>query len=195
MNSLRAPLMQFVPGRYLKIRSTLWLFLAAVLLIALSACISEDDLTPDQRAYKLDSELMCPVCDGQTIDQSHAQISQDMKVIVREKIAAGESNQEIRDYFVARYGEVILASPEASGFNLLVWVMPAVIAGGGALAVIWVLKNMRRRSVAAEAANQGATLADRQLEKYLDKVDADIGYSRSTSSSTQASDSSKRESV
>lgn len=169
--------MNFVPGRFFTIRAIAWLMLGVVALAAFAACVSEDDLTPDQRAYTLDRELMCPVCDGQTIDQSHAQIAVDMKQIVREKIAEGESNKEIRDYFVARYGEVILASPEASGFNLIVWVMPAVIAGGGALAVFWVLKNMRKRS--AQLAPEGPTnetLADRQLKKYLDKVDSDIGY-------------------
>ena len=146
------------------------------LVASLAGCVKEDDLTPDQRAYRLDSELMCPVCDGQTIDQSHAQIAEDMKQTVREKIAAGESNQEIRDYFVARYGEVVLASPDASGFNLIVWVMPVLLIGGGILAVFWVLKNMRQNA-AAGASNAGNTpLAERQLEQYPDKVDADIGY-------------------
>lgn len=190
MQSLCAPLMKFAPGRYHIVRFTAWTLLAAMVVVMLAACISENDLTPEQRAYKLDSELMCPVCDGQTLDQSHAQLAEDMKVIVREKIAAGESNSEIRDYFVARYGEVVLAAPEASGFNLLVWLMPAVIAGGGALAVIWVLKNMRQNSSASpesagpvgtgarDTVTQGPTLADRQLEKYLARVDADIGYGR-----------------
>lgn len=150
------------------------IFIGLCLLFALSGCVREDDLTPDQRAFALDRELMCPVCDGQTLDQSHAQIAEDMKLIVREKIAEGDSNQEIRDYFVARYGEIVLAAPEASGFNLIVWLMPAVIAGGGALAVVWVLKNMRRQAAAA-GGSQDVTLADRQLEKYLEQVDRDTG--------------------
>ena len=179
MNSLRAPLMLFVPDRHFTTRAATWLLLTFIALAAFAACVSEDDLTPDQRAYSLDRNLMCPVCDGQTIDQSHAQIAVDMKEIVREKIANGESNQQIRDYFVARYGEVVLASPEASGFNLLVWLMPAVIAGGGGLAVVWVLKNMRRSSAREVSGKQNVTLADRQLEKYLEKVDADIGYGQS----------------
>ena len=162
--------------RHFPARAAVWLLLTIVVVTALSACVSENDLTPDQRAYTLDRELMCPICDGQTIDQSHAQIATDMKVIVRQKIAEGESNGQIRDYFVARYGEIVLASPDASGFNLLVWLMPVVIAGGGGLAVVWVLKNMRQASAAKMSGSQNITLADRQLEKYLEKVDADIGY-------------------
>ncbi len=178
--------MKIVPDRFITTRTFAWLTLGAFVLVAFAACVSENDLTPDQRAYTLDRELMCPVCDGQTIDQSHAQIAEDMKQVVREKIVEGESNQEIRDYFVARYGEVILASPEASGFNLLVWLMPAVIAGGGGLAVLWVLKNMRRSSARRDSADQNVTLSDRQLEKYLEKVDDDIGYRRGDSQGPEA---------
>ncbi len=166
--------MRIVPDRFVTTRAIAWLALGVLALTVFAACVQEDDLTPDQRAYTLDRELMCPVCDGQTIDQSHAQIAEDMKRVVREKIAEGESNQEIRDYFVARYGEVVLAAPEASGFNLIIWLMPAVIGGGGALAVFWVLKNMRRNS-AQYAATHRETLEDRQLKQYLEKVDSDIG--------------------
>lgn len=189
MNSLRAPQMQIATDRrHSKTRAAMWLLLTFIAFAAFGACVSEDDLTPDQRAYTLDRGLMCPICDGQTIDQSQAQIAVDMKEIVREKIAAGESNKQIRDYFVARYGEVVLASPEASGFNLLVWLMPVVIAGGGALAVFWVLKNMRRSSAGALSGNQNIPLADRQLEKFLEKVDADIGYKRSPAGSTESAE-------
>ena len=74
---------------------------------------------------------MCPVCDGQTLDQSQAQLSEDMKTVIRQKIEDGDSNQQIRDYFVERYGEIVLASPDAGGFNLIAWVMPGVIFLGG----------------------------------------------------------------
>lgn len=170
MTSLRAHTMQ--PSRLRPL--ALLLLLAALGLMVLSACVREDDLTPEQRAFSLEGQLMCPVCGGQTIAESHSQLSTDMKAVVREQIAAGRTNEEIRDYFVARYGEAVLAAPEASGFNLLVWIMPAVIAGGGALAVFFVLKNMRRRSEAA--AQSARPVADRQLAKYLEKVDEDIGY-------------------
>lgn len=179
-------LMQLALNRLVTTRALAWLMLGVIALTAFTACVTEDDLTSDQRAYTLDRELMCPVCDGQTIDQSHAQIAVDMKEIVREKIAEGDSNKDIRDYFVARYGEVILAAPEASGFNLLVWLMPALIAGGGGLAVVWVLKNMRRKSAQLAAAGQNVTLADRQLKQYLDKVDADIGIRTPTNEPTKS---------
>ena len=159
-------------------RNVRWLLLFVIGATLLAACVAEDDLTPDQRAYSLDRQLMCPVCDGQTIDQSHAPIAQDMKEILREQISEGQTNQDIRDYFVARYGQSVLAAPEASGFNLLVWLMPGVIAGGGALIVVLVLRNMRRKGLREAAAQKPSQEAEAHagLKTYLDRVDADIGY-------------------
>ena len=114
-------------------------------LTVLSGCVNEDDLTTDQRVYQLSTQLMCPVCDGQTLDQSQAQLSLDMQKVIQQKIEEGESNTDIRAYFVERYGEVVLASPDAGGFNFVAWVMPAVIFVGGALLVGNAFINMRRQ--------------------------------------------------
>jgi cytochrome c-type biogenesis protein CcmH len=179
MNLFRASVMPFASKRPNFLRGNTVLILVAVLFLLLSACVSEDDLSAEQRAYSLDKQLMCPVCDGQTLDQSHAQLATDMKQVIREKIDAGETNQQIRDYFVDRYGEVVLAAPEASGFNLLVWVMPVVITTFGVLTVFWVIKNMKRKTAAATIATPTPILVDRQLESYLAKVDADINRLRS----------------
>jgi cytochrome c-type biogenesis protein CcmH len=178
MNLLRAAVMLFASKRPVSIRSNAAMVLVAVLFLLLSACVSEDDLSPEQRAYSLDKQFMCPVCDGQTLDQSHAQLAEDMKQVIREKIDAGETNQQIRDYFVDRYGEVVLAAPEASGFNLLVWVMPVFITAFGVLTVGWVLKNMKRKTAASATPAPTPALSDRQLESYLAKVDADINRLR-----------------
>ena len=171
MSSLRA-----YTTKVLQMRAVTALLLLALLALAAAvACVREDDLTTDQRAFALERQLMCVVCDGQTIDESHSQLAADMKAVIREQITAGKTNQEIRDYFVARYGESVLAAPEASGFNLLVWLMPAAIVGGGALVVFFVLKNMRRPPAPATGTGEGAAVADRQLAKYLEKVDEDLG--------------------
>ena len=117
--------------------------LALPLLIAWG-CIAEDDLTFDQRAYLLEGQLLCPVCDGQTIQESQAQIAVNMKALLREQLTEGFTNQEIRDFFVARYGDGVLAYPEPSGFGLVAWIVPIVIAVGGAAVVGMVLYDMRR---------------------------------------------------
>ena len=69
---------------------------------------------------------MCPVCDGQTIGESQASISNDMKNIIDLQISEGKNNEEILSYFEERYGPEILASPPGQGFNRFVWITPIV---------------------------------------------------------------------
>lgn len=146
-----------------------------VLLIVMMntiGCIREEDITLEQRMHQLTNQLMCPVCDGQTIDGSNAQISQDMRAKVRELLDIGKSNSEIKDYFVLRYGEDILAAPKGVGFNLLAWIMPVFIVFGGISIVLLVLKNMRRSNTQAVLAS---TPERRDLSEYLKQVDKDLG--------------------
>lgn len=146
-----------------------------VLLIVMMntiGCIREEDITLEQRMHQLTNQLMCPVCDGQTIDGSNAQISQDMRAKVRELLDIGKSNSEIKDYFVLRYGEDILAAPKGVGFNLLAWIMPVFIVFGGISIALLALKNMRRSNIQAALAS---TPERRDLSEYLKQVDKDLG--------------------
>ena len=161
------------------------ILVSLIAIIIASGCVREDDLTADQRAYQLSQQLMCPVCDGQTLDQSQAQLSEDMKAVIRQKIEDGDSNQQIRDYFVERYGEIVLASPEAGGFNLIAWVMPVVIFLGGALLVGNAFLNMRRRhrshgvetdeptSSDVELDGQQLALGD-ETDEYIERAEREI---------------------
>ena len=164
------------------------LVVSAVVFGVVGGCVREEDLTTDQRVYQLSTQLMCPVCDGQTLDQSQAQLSLDMQEVIRRKVEDGESNAEIREYFVDRYGEVVLASPDAGGFNLVVWVMPLVIFVGGALLVGNAFLNMRRqrrsgtgKSVKVEAVNDVEATGvdvddsvDGSLGEYLERADREM---------------------
>ncbi len=159
------------------------ILVSLVALVLASGCVREDDLTADQRVYQLSQQLMCPVCDGQTLDQSQAQLSADMKEVVRRKIEEGNSNQQIRDYFVERYGEIVLASPDAGGFNLIAWVMPVVIFLGGALLVGNAFLNMRRRNRSdggssevspSEKVEMNGPQPDGEMDEYLKRADREI---------------------
>ena len=155
-------------------------FASAIVLIVASSCISEDDLTIDQRAHQLSQQLMCPVCDGQSLDQSQAQISEDKKAVIREKLEAGESNEDIRSYFVERYGELVLAAPATSGFNLVAWAMPLLIFLAGVLVVINAMRRMRSQPdlVSANATSPNDTddkeTGPEDLSEYLELVDERI---------------------
>jgi cytochrome c-type biogenesis protein CcmH len=95
------------------------------------------ELTPEQesRARSLESEFKCPVCRSQSIRQSRSFMAEDMKRRVRELIVQGRSDDEIREYFIARYGEWILLTPPRRGFSLAAYVLPflAVVAGAAML--------------------------------------------------------------
>ena len=154
-----------------------------IAVVLASSCVREDDLTADQRVHQLSQQLMCPVCDGQTLDQSQAQLSEDMKTVIRQKIEDGYSNQQIRDYFLERYGEIVLASPDAGGFNLIAWVMPLVIFLGGALLVGNAFLNMRRQSRSNGGETPVSTSEDVQLygpatgdetDEYLKRAEREI---------------------
>jgi len=83
--------------------------------------------TLEARVHKLGKELRCAVCQGLSIADSPASMARAQLDKVRELVAAGKSDEEIRSYFVARYGEWVLLSPPAHGFNWLVWIAPAAL--------------------------------------------------------------------
>ena len=187
----------FPPSAYKLARTTTkirhFLVVAVVLVASVTAgCVTEDDLTADQRVYQLSQRLMCPVCDGQTLDQSQAQLSEDMKAVIRTKIEEGETNAEIRAYFVDRYGEIVLASPEAGGFNVIAWVVPGLIFIAGALLVGNAYLNMRRRgrlsgesNAVLEAERPKSSAVEADLDEYLQRADSEIASALQDSSSNR----------
>lgn len=86
----------------------------------------------ERQVRALSSRLRCPVCQGESIQDSPAELSNQMRDIVREQLAAGRTPAQVEEYFVARYGEWILLEPEAHGVNLLVYLLPplALLVGG-----------------------------------------------------------------
>jgi cytochrome c-type biogenesis protein CcmH len=145
----------------------LLLILFAVSLVAYS-CAS-DTPTPEERAQSLDRLLMCPVCPAETIDQSQADLAIQMRSLVREKLQSGESEEEILDFFVDRYGKSVLSQPPTSGFNLVVWVVPPIALVGG-LALVWLAARQlgqRRQPNSQKEAPEGRP----DLEQYLRQID------------------------
>lgn len=138
---------------------------------ALAACTTAVSPLPEaeQRAQAVDQSLICPICPGETIDRSQVQLAKDMQVIVREQIAEGRSDHEIRQFFVDRYGERVLASPPREGFHWLVWAAPPVGIALGLLALFWVTQLMGRRPPEPAEA-----VADGDLAPYLRQVDREL---------------------
>ena len=95
----------------------------------------------EERFKKLSNELRCPTCQGLSVKDSEAGFSKSIKGKISELMKQGKSDEEIMEYFVKRYGEWILRSPPASGFNMVLWILPgaAIITG-----LIWVLYSSKK---------------------------------------------------
>lgn len=89
----------------------------------------------DDEAREISYLLMCPVCQGQSVAESNSELAQDMRSIIKQKLEAGESKEEIINYFVDRYGESILGYPPVKGVNLLLWILPALAVVMGGIAI------------------------------------------------------------
>ena len=99
-------------------------FFSIISFLVLISCIIPTEQTKDDLYIKLEKEIMCPVCDGQTLDQSQSLIAEDMKNSIKEKISEGYNEEEIKNYFIDRYGQNVVAYPSTTGFNLLAYFVP-----------------------------------------------------------------------
>jgi len=122
--------------------------LVMVLLVATTPllAVEPDEILKDprleERARTLSSELRCLVCQNQSIDDSHAPLARDLRVLVRQKLVSGDSDEAIRAFLVERYGEFILLKPRFSFDTLVLWISPfALLVLGG-----WMLLRTSRRS-------------------------------------------------
>tara|TARA_B100001964_G_C14166770_1_gene569492 strand:- start:67 stop:447 length:381 start_codon:yes stop_codon:yes gene_type:complete len=102
------------------------------------------NLLASDQVYEISNELMCPVCQGQTVAESNSQLAVSMRKVIKDKINQGESKEKILQYFVNQYGDNILAKPPLKGFNLLLWIIPPSVLLLSIL--LWVLKVRTSRS-------------------------------------------------
>jgi cytochrome c-type biogenesis protein CcmH len=130
--------------RLLAVLAVLWLgFAPAHLSSALAQEAQLSDPRLEQRARDLSKEIRCVVCQSQSVADSDADIAREVRGIIREQIAAGKSDQDIRDYLVARYGDFVLFDPPFKAATYVLWLGPlAVLAIGG----IGVFVYFRRRA-------------------------------------------------
>lgn len=141
------------------------LALAAALVALAAASCGGDDEQPT--LAQLEKKFICPTCQT-TLELSNAPVAERMRAFIRQRLAAGDSEQEIEDALVAQFGEAVLASPPKEGFNLLAWVLPLA---GGAIAVAAVAVALRRWSRTRQQAAPAAAAAplDPDLERRVDE--------------------------
>lgn len=128
------------------------LLFALVLIGSPAFAVQPDEMLKDPvletRARAISANLRCPVCQGETIDDSNAPISRDLRLAVRERLMAGDDDEAVVDYIVDRYGEFVLFLPRAQGSSLILWLAgPAMLLLGAGVAFAM----SRKRATAPEA--------------------------------------------
>ena len=119
----------------------------------------------EARARHISEGLRCLVCQNQSIDDSEAPLAKDLRLLVRERLKAGDTDQQIEDFVVARYGEFVLLKPRFTAHTLLLWfATPTVFL----VALLIVVLAYRRRSVAASPPTGLSEAEERKLKRLLD---------------------------
>ena len=118
---------------------------ACVLFFALCFNVHADEAL-EERVRAISSELRCVVCQNLSVADSPAEMAVQMRGIVREQLKAGRTPDEIRTYFVSKYGEWVLLAPPAHGFNLTVWILPFAVLLAGLGFAAWYLRRWSRRT-------------------------------------------------
>jgi cytochrome c-type biogenesis protein CcmH len=108
----------------------------------------------EARARTISEGLRCMVCQNQSIDESDADLARDLRVLVRDRIKAGDSDAQVVDYVVSRYGEFVLLKPRLSVRTVLLWATPLILLLAGAIAMFFSARTRRREAPALDAEEQ-----------------------------------------
>lgn len=123
-----------------------------------------DDPVLEERARDISSDLRCVVCRGENIDESNAEIARDLRLLVRERLVEGDSNDEVVDFIVERYGEYVLMKPTATGANIVLWLAGPVLF---LIAAITGVLYLRRRSQTGEASDGLSADEEKRLQELM----------------------------
>jgi cytochrome c-type biogenesis protein CcmH len=139
-------------------------------LVSVAEAVQPDEVLPDPaleaRARTISEGLRCLVCQNQSIDDSEAPLARDLRLLVRERLKAGDSDREVVNFIVSRYGEFVLLKPRFEPHTLLLWLAtPAVFLA----AILLLLAAYRRRKSAPEQTSPLSVNEERRLKQLLDE--------------------------
>lgn len=139
-------------------------------------------LSSDQRMIRIADRLQCPICEGQSVAFSNSQLAAEMRRTIEEKLQAGESEEAIIQYFVDRYGIMILREPPRQGLTTWLWLTPVLGIGLAILLLIWRLRRMATASAASDPTGASPEegpldpkeFLDPEVEKLVRQYDKDL---------------------
>ncbi|UXN04690.1 cytochrome c-type biogenesis protein CcmH [Bartonella sp. HY406] len=144
------------------------IFILFVGFASVAQAVQPDEILPDAnleaRAREISSHLRCLVCQNESIDDSNAPLARDLRMLVRERLSEGDSNQKAIDYIVARYGEYVLLKPRFEGSTILLWLSPILIL---LAAFAYILYNFRQKKPSQQV--ELTVEEKRRLQRILDE--------------------------
>ena len=123
-----------------------WILMNSTSVFAVEPDEVLNDPKLEERARGISKNLRCLVCRNESIDDSNAELAKDLRLLVRERLVLGESNKEITDYIVSRYGEYVLLMPAFGWSNLLLWLCGPIMLVFGSIIAFWSFKNKTQTS-------------------------------------------------
>lgn len=148
-----------------KITFVFFVLIFLLLLIPFNNVIAQNDYPTDDQVNAIAKELYCPVCENIPLDVCPTQACAQWRALIKEKMIAGWSKDEIKQYFVDQYGDRVLAQPPARGLNWLVYILPPVVFVGGIVVVYLNLKKIKKSS---EKVIQDSPIKN---DKYLQEME------------------------
>jgi len=151
------------------------LLLAGVMFTAVEA---QNPTPTDNEVNAVAKQLYCPVCENISLDVCPTTACAQWRALIREQLAAGKTQQEIKDYFVANYGDRVLATPPTRGFNWLVYILPPLIFLGGVFLVFRVFRSMKTRKSESAVTLPAEPVEPSQTDPYLAQIEAELEQHR-----------------
>ncbi len=132
-------------------------FILLTVFLLAPGSLRAESVDLEEQVRRIAAELRCPVCQNLSVADSPSEMAQQMRAIIQQQLKEGKSPDEVKTYFISKYGEWIMLAPRAKGFSLLIWILPFVALGGGILFVVftvrrWVKNRPERRSTEADPA-------------------------------------------
>jgi cytochrome c-type biogenesis protein CcmH len=159
--------MTFAGRRWIRLFSAVLMLVAATPVHAVQPDEMLKDPALETRARTLSRELRCMVCQNQSIDDSEAPLARDLRLLVRERLKAGDSDQQVFDFLTARYGDFVLLKPRFGWDTALLWLAPGGVLLLGALGIAGLLRRRRGQPDDAGAAQQLTTAERTRLSELL----------------------------
>jgi cytochrome c-type biogenesis protein CcmH len=155
------------------------LFAGLLLAGILFSVVKAQNPTPtDNEVNAVAKQLYCPVCENISLDVCPTTACAQWRALIRQQLAEGKTEQEIKDYFVANYGDRVLATPPTRGFNWLVYILPPLIFLGGVFLVYRVFRTMKTRKPETRVIAPTEPAEPSQTDPYLAQIEAELEQHR-----------------